>query len=325
MADEKKRPEEEEQSEGQFQVGTQSGNDEGKPGFSEKIKAARIETKAGLAAAVAIVLFGVLFGTHVLCLHQWSEATCTKPSTCRICGATQGKALGHEMEPATCTSPEHCGRCDYKKGKALGHKWVDATCTAPKTCSRCKKTEGSALGHEAGDWSITKEASCTEAGSRETTCKRCGQKLTETIDKAAHQPGDWQVTKESTVSSTGLVIPGTREQKCAVCGQTLNTESYSNSVSVSQQNALGKAASYLRMGGFSYNSLVEQLEFEGFSHDDSVFAADHCGADWMDQVEQKARSYMKFMSFSRAGLVEQLEFEGFTSEQANHGADSVGL
>ena len=76
MADEKKRPEEEEQSEGQFQVGTQSGNDEGKPGFSEKIKAARIETKAGLAAAVAIVLFGVLFGTHVLCLHQWSEATC---------------------------------------------------------------------------------------------------------------------------------------------------------------------------------------------------------------------------------------------------------
>ena len=55
MADEKKRPEEEEQSEGQFQVGTQSGNDEGKPGFSEKIKAARIETKAGLAAAVAYV------------------------------------------------------------------------------------------------------------------------------------------------------------------------------------------------------------------------------------------------------------------------------
>ena len=37
------------------------------------LKGARIEVKVGLLAAIVIVLFGVLFGTHVLCLHQWSD------------------------------------------------------------------------------------------------------------------------------------------------------------------------------------------------------------------------------------------------------------
>ena len=56
------------------------------------LKGARIEVKVGLIAAVVIVLFGILFGTHVLCIHQWSNATCTEPSTCALCGATRGKA-----------------------------------------------------------------------------------------------------------------------------------------------------------------------------------------------------------------------------------------
>ena len=79
------------------------------------------------------------------------------------------------------------------------------------------------------------------------------------------------------------------------------------------------------MGGFSHQRLVEQLEFEGYSNEDATFAADYCGADWMEQAEMSAKSYMRFMSFSRAGLIEQLQFEGFTAEQAAHGADSVGL
>lgn len=298
---------------------------EEKVGGIAKLKRMRAEVKVGLVAAVVIVIFGVLFGSHAICMHQWSEPTCTQPSVCRICGAKQGKALGHDMAAATCTSPEKCRRCNFTKGKALGHKWVEATCTTPEKCSRCGETRGSALGHDAGEWTVTKEATCTETGSREATCNRCGQKLTEAIAKTDHQPGDWEVAEEPTITSSGMVYPGKRVQKCVVCGQVLNSEDYSITVTTSQVNALGRASSYLDMGGFSYSSLVEQLEFEGFSHDDATFAADHCGADWMNQAEQKASSYMSFMNFSRSGLIEQLEFEGFTAEQASHGADSVGL
>ena len=298
---------------------------EGKPGFLDKLKGMRVEVKVGLISAVVIVVLGILFGTHAVCIHQWSSPTCIQPSICRICGAKQGKPLGHDMAPATCTSPAKCRRCDFTKGKALGHKWVEATCVTPEKCSRCGETRGSALGHDVGEWTVTKEATCTETGTREAICNRCGQKLTEAIAKTDHQPGDWEVAEEPTITSSGTVYPGKRVQKCTVCGQVLNSQDYSITVTTSQANALGKASSYLRMGGFSYNSLVEQLEFEGFSHDDATFAADHCGADWMKQAEQKASSYMKFMSFSRSGLIQQLEFEGFTADQAAHGADSVGL
>ena len=128
-----------------------------------------------------------------------------------------------------------------------------------------------------------------------------------------------------TITSSGYVLPGEKERKCTACGAVVDKSEYTVDVTTSQVNALSRASSYLDMGGFSYKSLVEQLEFEGFSNADATFAADHCGADWMKQVEQKAKSYMSFMGFSRSGLISQLEFEGFTSEQAAHGADYVGL
>lgn len=94
---------------------------------------------------------------------------------------------------------------------------------------------------------------------------------------------------------------------------------------VSQANAVEKAKSYLQFMAFSYDGLVEQLEFEKFSHEDAVYGVDHCGADWNEQAVKKAKSYLEFMSFSHDGLVEQLEFEGFTHEQAEYGVTQVGL
>lgn len=93
----------------------------------------------------------------------------------------------------------------------------------------------------------------------------------------------------------------------------------------SKQNALRSAESYLRYMAFSYTGLIHQLEFEQYSNEDAVFAADHCGADWMEQAAKSANNYMEFMAFSRGGLIDQLLFEGFTQEQAEYGANSVGL
>ena len=95
--------------------------------------------------------------------------------------------------------------------------------------------------------------------------------------------------------------------------------------SVSQQNAVKRAKSYLNYTSFSRDGLIKQLEYEGFSNEDAAYGADNCGADWMRQAELKARRYNESMSFSRSRLIQQLEYEGFTTEEAEHGADSVGL
>ena len=91
-----------------------------------------------------------------------------------------------------------------------------------------------------------------------------------------------------------------------------------------QKNALSKSQSYLSLMGFSYSGLIEQLQYEGFTLEESTYAADKCGADWNEQAAKKAQSYLDIMSFSRSGLIEQLEYEGFTTEQAEYGATAVG-
>ena len=70
--------------------------------------------------------------------------------------------------------------------------------------------------------------------------------------------------------------------------------------------------------------MVEQLEYEGFSHEQAVYGADNCGADWNEQAALMAQEYLDYSSFSRDGLIEQLEFEGFTRQQAEYGVQAVG-
>nr|DAM54685.1 MAG TPA: Host cell surface-exposed lipoprotein [Caudoviricetes sp.] len=103
------------------------------------------------------------------------------------------------------------------------------------------------------------------------------------------------------------------------------TEKPVDKITVSQSNALESAKSYLEYSAFSYNGLVEQLEYEKYSHEDAVYAADHCGADWNEQAAKSAESYLAYSSFSRDGLIEQLEYEGFTHEQAVYGVEQNGL
>lgn len=93
-------------------------------------------------------------------------------------------------------------------------------------------------------------------------------------------------------------------------------------INTGQINSLKRANSYLRYSAFSFQGLVDQLEYEGFSTSDAIYAAENCGADWNEQAVQKAKSYLKYSSFSKEGLIEQLEYEGFTKEQAIYGANN---
>ena len=105
--------------------------------------------------------------------------------------------------------------------------------------------------------------------------------------------------------------------------ETVSTTASATAANSRQSEALEEAWSYLSALSFSHEGLVEQLEYEGYSHDEAVYAADHCGADWYAEAVEAAASYLKNMSFSRAELIDQLEYEGFTYEQAVHGVDAV--
>lgn len=99
----------------------------------------------------------------------------------------------------------------------------------------------------------------------------------------------------------------------------------SHEPTLGEKNALRSAMSYLRHTAFSREGLIEQLEFEGYTHDQAVYGVDNCGADWYEQAVKDASQYLDLMSFSRVGLVSQLEFEGYTHDQAVYAVDQIGL
>jgi pyruvate/2-oxoglutarate dehydrogenase complex dihydrolipoamide acyltransferase (E2) component len=94
---------------------------------------------------------------------------------------------------------------------------------------------------------------------------------------------------------------------------------------VSQQNALRKAESYLEFTSFSRTELIDQLEYNKFSVADATWAVDRVTVNWNEQAVKKAKSYLEFTSFSRAELIDQLLYNGFTPAQAEYGVSKTGL
>ena len=132
----------------------------------------------------------------------------------------------------------------------------------------------------------------------------------------------WTVTPQGSSEDTGNT-GGSSYGSTDHSNTGSTADTYSYSASSGERNALQKAKDYLDFMHFSYEGLTEQLEFEGFSHSEAIYGAEHCGADWYEQAFGKAKDYLEFMSFSFDGLVEQLEFEGFTHDQAVYGANKA--
>lgn len=135
------------------------------------------------------------------------------------------------------------------------------------------------------------------------------------------------LVKEKTLEEN--VIENNSKENINFIPETTNSNtseinSTTSMVTLGEKNALSKAIDYLAYSSFSYKSLLEQLEFEGFTTEEATYGVDNCGADWNEQAVKKAKDYMKYSSFSKNSLIEQLEFEGFTHDQAVYGATSVG-
>lgn len=111
----------------------------------------------------------------------------------------------------------------------------------------------------------------------------------------------------------------------AVFATVGGTATSAHAGTISRAQAVGEAKDYLHSSAFSRKGLIEQLEYEGFSHGDSVYGASHAGANWMVQAVKSAKEYLRSSHFSAHSLFEQLVYEGFTAAQAWHGVHAVGL
>lgn len=100
---------------------------------------------------------------------------------------------------------------------------------------------------------------------------------------------------------------------------------------VSQDNALRAAQSYLEFSHFSKQGLIDQLSSEygdDYSVADATWAVSQLNVDWNEQAVGSAESYLEFSAFSRSGLIDQLSSEygdQYTVAQATYAADKVGL
>lgn len=160
-----------------------------------------------------------------------SEATCTEPKLCTVCGAVLANAKGHNMEQQivapTCTeigytevSCKDCG-LSYKTeySNTLGHNYnkevTPPTCLeqgyTTYTCANCGDSYVSdytdATGHSWSEGKNVVNATCGDEGMIEYRCANCEAVRLENEEAVGHTPG-----KAATC---------TEAQICTDCGAVL--------------------------------------------------------------------------------------------------------
>lgn len=156
----------------------------------------------------------------------------------------------------------------------------------------------------------TEKTSATEDNTSETKTEQTSdESQTESVDKPIETTNLEEITTQ--VIKTTIVT-----QPTTVLVTT------SNDISLGETNALVSAKRYIDSLDFSYSRLIEQLEYEKFSHEEAVYGADNCGANWNDEALGCALSYIKTNDFSYISLKKQLEYEDFTPEQVQYALDN---
>ena len=165
----------------------------------KKVKKTRRKKLVWILLPIVLIIETIISLTSV-CEHEWEDATCTAPKTCRYCGETEGEKATHHWQKATCNTPKRCAVCGATEGKQLEHTWSEATCQNPRKCTSCGKTEGGLLSHT---WS---EATC----SQPKTCTVCGETEEEAIPSkqtaASDVISDTKAPAKKSNDNTALII-----------------------------------------------------------------------------------------------------------------------
>ena len=153
--------------------------------------------------------------------HDYADATCEVPKTCKVCGVTDGVALEHIFNEATCISPKICEGCGITEGEPLEHTFNEATCTAAKTCGACGHTEGEALGHN------YTAPTCTTA----SVCERCdavgdaalGHSVAWEDNSTLDSHREYCTRCNEAINENEAHTDGNSDGKCDGCAKNLDT------------------------------------------------------------------------------------------------------
>ena len=93
--------------------------------------------------------------------HDYADATCTAAKTCKLCGVTEGEALGHAAneDDGECTTAVTCGRCGQTVIEAKAHSGGTQSCKGYQ-CAAC----GTWYGEPAADAHFSNEFIYTDNG-----------------------------------------------------------------------------------------------------------------------------------------------------------------
>lgn len=121
-----------------------------------------------------------------------------------------------------------------------------------------------------------------------------------------------------------LIIVGT--MLFTLCACSKSKDSSEDNATLEQRHALKRAEALLEVSAHSYQGLIDQLEYEGFIHEDAVYAADRCGADWNKQAYRQVKSYVRYNSFTRKEIIRMLTMsDDFTQEQAIYAVNTAEI
>ena len=165
-----------------------------KPGLTEG-------SHCGVCGTELVTQENTLEKNHTVIIDAPKAATCTEGGWkgtgmhCDVCKAVllaqeAIPPLGHKWSDATCTAPKTCSVCGVTEGEATGHVWDAATCTTPKTCSICGATEGEAAGHTEVSHE-GKQPTCSASGWKAyVTCENCDYSTYEKLEATGEHTTD---------------------------------------------------------------------------------------------------------------------------------------
>ena len=99
-------------------------------------------------------------------------------------------------------------------------------------------------------------------------------------------------------------------------------EPVKETISTGKRNAVQAARDYLQFSNFSASGLYGQLQYEGYSDEESQYGVDNCGANWNEQAVDMAKDYLDYSNFSYTGLYNQLIYEKFSENEAIYGVNN---
>lgn len=162
--------------------------------------------------------------------HNWSDATCTAPKTCSLCGATDGEADSNAHNYSSYIADgdgSHTLVCSYDSSHTKTENCYggeEATCLKKSLCEVCKQYYGSYAEHEYGDWTDEVPATCSATGTKgHKDCTVCSKHF----DIDGNEISDLTINKVDDAHNYVAVEGVSNLYECSYCNKEFKASSTS--------------------------------------------------------------------------------------------------